>query len=244
MSDNVTTETSAAEPTKKTIAFVWYAGATALDMVGPIQTLSALSFVDPAYEVVVVGASKTPMPSDCSVTIVPTHTFDELPQPWAVFVPGGMDATYLAMADETLLAWLREATATAEVFGSICTGSLILAAAGLLEGRRATSHWALRDRLAAFGAIPVAERWVEDGNVITAAGVSAGIDMALFLAQRLAGEEAARFIQFGIEYDPAPPLGALDWDAFDAEGMVKGAQAHAAGVLAAHPSLAEALSPS
>ncbi|MEU5091258.1 DUF4158 domain-containing protein [Streptomyces sp. NPDC021356] len=109
-----------------------------------------------------------------------------------------------------LTGW-RECTRTDLDIGSVCTGSLLLAAAGLLEGRRANTHWRYRPLLAKFGVIPVAERWVEDGNVITSAGVSAGIDMALYLVARLAGKDVARVVQLFIEYDPEPPFGPIDW---------------------------------
>ncbi len=115
------------------------------------------------------------------------------------------------MADEHLLAWLRTAAGGAELVTSVCTGSLILGAAGLLDGRQATTHWMFRDLLAGLGATPVARRWVEDGRVITAAGVSAGIDLALHLVERLAGRQLATTVQFAVEYDPEPPQGSLDW---------------------------------
>jgi transcriptional regulator GlxA family with amidase domain len=110
------------------------------------------------------------------------------------------------MADTRVLDWLRAAHATTRWTTSVCTGALVLGAAGLLEGRRATTHWAVLERLAKFGATPVSERVVVDGKIITAAGVSAGIDMALRLAARLAGDTVAQGIQLGIEYDPQPPF--------------------------------------
>jgi transcriptional regulator GlxA family with amidase domain len=112
------------------------------------------------------------------------------------------------MADETILGWIREAHRTSTWTTSVCTGSLLLAAAGLLEGKKATSHWTALDQLPAFGAEPTLERVVEQGKIITAAGVSAGIDMALTLAAHIAGDEVAQAIQLGIEYDPQPPFDA------------------------------------
>jgi transcriptional regulator GlxA family with amidase domain len=110
------------------------------------------------------------------------------------------------MADEGILRWLREVHGQSTWTTSVCTGSLVLGAAGILDGKRATSHWAYLDRLRDLGAEPVAERVVEDGKVVTAAGVSAGIDMALTLAGRIAGDQVAQAIQLGIEYDPEPPF--------------------------------------
>jgi transcriptional regulator GlxA family with amidase domain len=196
---------------QKTIAFVVYPGLTPLDLVGPLQVLSALAQLDPGYRTVVVGATKDTVDTDTPLLVAPSHTFDEVPSPFALLVPGGTVPTLRAMSDEKLLSWLRTAAAGAELVTSVCTGSLILGAAGLLEGKRATTHWILRDVLAGLGATPVAERWVEDGRVITAAGVSAGIDLALHLVERLAGRRVATNVQFGIEYDPEPPQGALDW---------------------------------
>ncbi|WP_326950018.1 DJ-1/PfpI family protein [Amycolatopsis sp. NBC_01307] len=197
---------------QKTLAFVVYPGLTPLDLVGPLQVLSALAQIDPTYRTVAVGATTDLVPTDTPLRIAPSHTFDEVPAPFAVLVPGGGVPTIHAMADEQLLAWLRTAAAGAELMTSVCTGSLVLGAAGLLEGKQATTHWMFRDLLPGLGATPVARRWVEDGDVITAAGVSAGIDLALHLVERLAGREVAKTVQFGIEYDPEPPQGALDWD--------------------------------
>jgi transcriptional regulator GlxA family with amidase domain len=196
---------------QKTIAFVVYPGLTPLDLVGPLQVLSALAQLDPSYRTVVVGATKDTVDTDTPLRVAPSHTFDEVPSPFALLVPGGTVPTLRAMSDEKLLSWLRTAAEGAELVTSVCTGSLILGAAGLLEGKKATTHWILRDVLAGLGATPVAERWVEDGRVITAAGVSAGIDLALHLVERLAGRRVATNVQFGIEYDPEPPQGALDW---------------------------------
>lgn len=130
-----------------------------------------------------------------------------MPQPDVVVVPGGVGVRRLA-EDPAWLAWIRSAHATSAWTTSVCTGSLVLGAAGVLDGLRATSHWLELDALRGYGAEPTGERVVEQGKVITAAGVSAGIDMALVLAARIAGEEAARAIQLAIEYDPQPPFRA------------------------------------
>ncbi len=196
---------------KKTIAFVVYPGLTSLDMVGPLTVLDGLASTLPEYRTVVVGETKEPIATDNPLRIAASHTYEEVPSPFAVLVPGGAAPTLKALADKKLIDYVRDAAAGAELVTSVCTGSLVLGEAGLLDGRRATTHWMFRDLLRAFGAEPVAERWVEDGNVITAAGVSAGIDLALHLVQRLAGTDVARSLQFIIEYDPEPPLGKLDW---------------------------------
>lgn len=204
---------------EKTIAFVLYPGLTLLDLAGPLQVLGALAQSGLGYRTVVVGERAGTVGTDTPLGISPSHTFDEVPNPFALVVPGGSVPTVRAMGDERLLAYLRQASAGAEWTTSVCTGSLLLGAAGLLEGKRATTHWMFREVLRGFGAVPVAERWVEDGRVITAAGVAAGIDMALYLVGRLAGDDVARNIQFLIEYDPEPPLGALDWDLAPRESL-------------------------
>ncbi len=196
---------------EKTIAFVVYPGMTPLDLVGPLTVLEGMASTVPEYRTVVVGATKEPIGTDNPLKLAASHTFEEVPSPYAVLVPGGAEPTLKALADEKLIEYVRTASANAELVTSVCTGSLVLGQAGLLEGRRATTHWMFRELLRAFGAEPVAGRWVEDGNVITAAGVSAGIDLALHLVERLVGAEIARTIQFVIEYDPEPPQGALDW---------------------------------
>ncbi|MGK4585159.1 DJ-1/PfpI family protein [Kitasatospora sp. HPMI-4] len=232
----MTTTTGTGQPVR-TIAFVAYPGFTMLDMGGPLQVCSALADTVPGFRTVVLGERIEPMGTDTPLSVVPSHTFDEVPDPDVLVVPGGLVPTIAAMADETLLARLRRAAAGASVVASVCTGSLLLAAAGLLEGRKAATHWLFRDMLVPFGATPVADRWVEDGRYVTAAGVSAGIDMALHLVGRLAGEDTARQVQLLIEYDPKPPFGAIDWAAADAaryEPFVKQALTEA---LAGHPEL-------
>ncbi|MYX99353.1 DJ-1/PfpI family protein [Streptomyces sp. SID486] len=221
----------------KTLAFVLYPGITPLDLVGPLQVLSALAQIDPSFEVVVVGQDLTTLDTDTPLRLAPSHTFDQVTEPYALIVPGGTVPTLAALADEPLLSWIRKAARTAEVVGSVCTGSLILGAAGLLDGRRATTHWGFRHLLTKFGATPVAERWVEAGPVLTAAGVSAGIDMALELVGRLAGEQVARTVQLLIEYDPQPPLGGIDWHSADLDFFKPHAQAMLESALADHPAL-------
>ena len=219
---------------QKTFAFVVYPGLTALDLVGPLQVLSALA---PALRVVVVGETLDPIATDSPLRIAPSHTFDAVPDPYAILVPGGAAPTLQALANRTLIGYLARAAESAELLTSVCTGSLLLGEAGLLNGREATTHWLFRDLLPAFGAKPVAKRWVEDGPVITAAGVSAGIDLALHLVERLAGAETARIVQFGIEYDPEPPLGPLDWADVPHEGLAPLREHTLRDGLAGHPEL-------
>lgn len=204
-----------AEEDIKHIAFVLYPGLTLLDLVGPLQTLGGL----PApYRTTVVGARIEAMPSDTPLSVTPDATFADVPRPYAVIVPGGSAGTIRAMADPDVQGYLRSAGETAEVVGSVCTGALVLAAAGLLEGRAATTHWAFAEHLNRLGATYQRKRWVEDGKFITAAGVSAGIDMALQLAGRLAGQESAQRIQAVLEYDPQPPFGPMNWEMADVNG--------------------------
>ncbi|MFE1876954.1 DJ-1/PfpI family protein [Streptomyces sp. NPDC059496] len=233
------TETPPAPPEApvKTIAFVLYPGLTPLDIVGPLQVFAALSDLVPGYRTVVVGERIEPMGSDTPLSLAPSHTFEKMADPYAVIVPGGLVPTLAAMADENLLQNLRETASRSELVGSVCTGSLLLAAAGLLEGRQATTHWMYRDLLTRFGATPVLRRWVEDGRFITAAGVSAGIDMALHLVGRLAGEEVARMVQLFIEYDPEPPFGPIDWTPADSGQYAPLARQLLQTALTDHPAL-------
>ncbi|HET7073893.1 MAG TPA: DJ-1/PfpI family protein [Mycobacterium sp.] len=184
------------------IAFVAYPGFTALDMIGPYEVLRNL----PGAEVRFVWHETGPITADSGVLVVgATHSLAETPSPDVILVPGG-PSTPVHARDEALLDWLRRAHRTASWTTSVCSGSVILAAAGLLEGRRATSHWLVVPMLKAFGAVPVAdERIVRQGDIVTAAGVSAGLDLALWLAGQLGGEGRAKAIQLAIEYDPQPP---------------------------------------
>ena len=196
---------------KKVLAFVVYPEMTPLDLIGPLQVLKPLENFGP-FEVVTVGERVEPMTTDVGLRIQPERTFADVERPYALIVPGGVLGPIRATVNDALMAYVRSAGASAEVLASVCTGSLILAAAGLLEGRRATTHWSFLEVLARFGATPVRERWVEDGRCITAAGVSAGIDMGLALAARLAGQDIGRSIQAIIEYEPQPPFGEVDWN--------------------------------
>ena len=175
---------------------------TALDAIGPYEVLSRL----PGAELRFVAKEAGPKRTDTGALGVHADLrLAELPAPEVVLVPGGEGSRPL-MRDPEVLDWLRAAHETSAWTTSVCTGALVLGAAGILDGKRATTHWAYLERLRGLGADPVTERVVEEDKVITAAGVSAGIDMALTLAGRIAGDEVAQAIQLGIEYDPEPPF--------------------------------------
>jgi transcriptional regulator GlxA family with amidase domain len=185
------------------IAIGLYPGLTALDVVGPYQVLTLL----PGAEVVLCAEQAGTLSDDNGLLHLDVrHTFDEVASPDVVLVGGGFATRELARPDSRIVRWIREAHPTTTWTTSVCTGALLLGAAGLLDGLRATTHWCYTDLIAAQGAIPVEDRVVIEGKVITAAGVSAGIDMALTLAERLMGPEVAQAIQLGIEYDPQPPF--------------------------------------
>jgi transcriptional regulator GlxA family with amidase domain len=200
---------------QKTIAFVLYPGLTPLDLVGPLQVMSTLALIDPSFRTTVVAERIDLMPSDTPLGLAPERVFDDEPDPFALVVPGGGAPTIRALANDAILDYVRSAAQSAEIVTSVCTGALILAAAGLLEGRQATTHWAYAGMLERLGATYVRQRWVEDGKHITSAGVSAGIDMALHLTERLTSADLARLVQLAIEYDPQPPGGPIDWEHTD-----------------------------
>ena len=221
----------------KQIACVLYPGLTPLDLIGPLQALSPLARVDSAYEVVVVGETPDVVPTDAIVGLAPSHTFDDAPSPFAIVVPGGGQPTLAACGNQRLIDYVSTAATTAEIIMSVCTGALILASAGLLDARPATTHWAYADILETLGAKYVHQRWVEDGKILTTAGVSAGIDGSLHLASRLVGDELAKLIQRGLEYDPEPPLGPIDWDPTVVEAVRPIWRGPLSEVLTAHPYL-------
>lgn len=174
---------------------------TQLDMTGPYEVLARL----PNTKIHLIAHTLDPVTTDRGMTILPTMTYADCPQLDVVMVPGGPGQQDL-MEDTTVLDFLRSQAREAKYVTSVCTGSLVLGAAGLLKGRRATCHWAAIEHLKALGAIPVNERVVVDGPIVTGAGVASGIDFALTLAARLETEEVAQEIQLQIEYDPAPPF--------------------------------------
>ncbi|MGY1665012.1 DJ-1/PfpI family protein [Geodermatophilus sp. SYSU D00696] len=193
------------------VAFVLYPGLTVLDLVGPLQVLTALQRFVPGHRPVTVWARREPVPTDVGVAVVPDRTFEEVPHPAIVLVPGGAVPTIRAMTDPLVRDYVRSAAASADLVTSVCTGSLVLGAVGLLEGRDATTNWFYSGILAGLGATYHQRRWVEDGDLITSAGVSAGIDMALHLAARLTDEATARRVQRAVDYDPRPPWGGIDY---------------------------------
>lgn len=201
---------------KKLIAFPLYAGVTPLDLVGPLTVLRNLAFGSP-YRSIVVGERREEFATDTPMTVVPAAPFADVPAPYAVVVPGGGAATLDAVRDESLLAYVRSAAATAELVGATGNGALVLAAAGLLGGRRAAAHWAYRGDLERLGATWTDDPWVVDGRFWTAAGGAAGIDMSLALLARLTSESGARLAQLFIEYDPEPPFGGIDRTGTDDE---------------------------
>jgi transcriptional regulator GlxA family with amidase domain len=221
---------------QKTIAFVLYPGLTVFDLAGPLQIFTGLSELVPEYRTVVVAERVEPTDTDLRVKMIPTHTFDEVPNPYVLLVPGGGVPTLRAMSNEAIRTYVRSAAESAEVPGSICTGALILASVGLLEGRQATTHWAYHKILEELGAKYVRKRWVEDGKFICSAGVSAGIDMALQLAARLTDEQTSREVQYRLGYDPEPPFGGIDYERIGGQlGVWRAGVSLAAPVIAAKP---------
>ncbi len=174
---------------------------TQLDMTGPYEVLARL----PNTKVHLISHTMAPVKTDRGMEIVPTITYADCPQLDVVMVPGGPGQQDL-MEDQVALGFLQKQAPSLKYLTSVCTGSLVLGAAGLLKGRRATCHWAALEHLKPLGATPVSERVVVDGNIVTGAGVASGIDFALKLAAILEGEETARQIQLQIEYDPDPPF--------------------------------------
>jgi putative intracellular protease/amidase len=184
------------------IAILIFDKLAALDAVGPYEVMRNVPGWDVRFVAKEKGETRT---EDGTLALVADYSLDQVAAPDLVLVPGGK-GTRTLMHDEQLLQWLRDVDRTTKWTTSVCTGSLLLGAAGRLEGKRATSNWLLLDALRQFGADPVGGRFVEDGKVVTAAGVTAGIDMALHLVSLEAGPEVAQAVQLGIEYDPDPPF--------------------------------------
>ncbi len=186
------------------IAIPLYDRFTALDAVGPYEVLQRL----PGAEIAWLAHEPGPVGTDTGkLRLHADAAFEDVPDPEIVVVPGGT-GTDAVLDDERLVGWIRRAHETSDWTTSVCTGSLLLGAAGVLDGLEATSHWLDLHELEGFGARPTSRRVVEQGKVITAAGVSSGIDMGLVLAAKIAGPEVAQAIQLGIEYDPQPPFDA------------------------------------
>jgi cyclohexyl-isocyanide hydratase len=188
-----------AEPLQ--IGILIYPNLTQLDATGPAQVLARV----PGATLHMIWKTRDPVPTDAGFSIVPTTSFADCPQLDVICVPGGGGQVAL-MTDPETLDFLRRQAAGARYVTSVCTGSLVLGAAGLLKGYKSACHWAWRDMLGDFGAIPVAERVVRDRNRISGGGVTAGIDFGLTVAAELAGEEVAKSIQLVLEYDPQPPF--------------------------------------
>lgn len=202
-----------------------------------LESVEAMFGVQPRHHVVVVAEQVEDVPTDTPVRIAAPTLLDEVPEPEVVVVPGGGAPTLRQLANPALLDYLRQVNGSAEVVASVCTGSLLLAGAGLLQGRRATTHWAYHRFLDRLGATYVPQRWVEDGRYLTGAGVSAGIDAALRLAARLASDDLARAVQLGIEYDPHPPHGGIDWSGVDRDMLAERVKANAEEALGDDPTM-------
>lgn len=185
------------------IAILLFDQLAAQDAVGPYEVMRCV----PGWEVGFVGVRQGEVRAEGGLGLNADRTLEQVDAVDLVLVPGGRGSEVL-LADERVLAWLRRIDERTKWTTSVCTGSLLLGAAGLLDGRRATSNWLFLDRLREYGAEPVGGRFVEDGKLLTAAGVTAGIDMALHLVGREAGPEVAQAVQLGIEYDPDPPFDA------------------------------------
>ena len=182
------------------IGFILFPNVTQLDFTGPLQVLHRM----PGAKTHILAKTRTPVLSDCGLGLVPTCDFASAPKLDMICVPGGFGVSQ-AIADQETMDFVRKAGAEAQYQTSVCTGAFVLGAAGLLKGKRATTHWAYHDLLEDVGAIPEKARVVRDGNTITGGGVTAGIDFALSVMESVSGPEAARRVQLALEYDPAPP---------------------------------------
>jgi putative intracellular protease/amidase len=185
------------------IAILIYDGFTALDAVGPYEVLSCLPDAKVHFVAKEPGLKRA---HTKALSLSADYKLTDLPNPDIVVIPGGTRGTMAAAKDEAILDWVRKAHASSKWTTSVCTGALILGSAGLLRGLKATTHWCAKDYLPQFGAEYTNDRVVQQGKIITAAGVSSGIDMALHLAAEIAGREMAQVIQLVIEYDPKPPF--------------------------------------
>jgi cyclohexyl-isocyanide hydratase len=185
-----------------TIGFVIFPDLTQLDFTGPLQVLARL----PQSRTCIIAKTAAAVQSDCGLGLLPTHTFANCPPLDLICIPGGSEGVAGIINDRETIDFVRQQADVAKYVTSVCTGAFVLGVAGLLKGRRATTHWAYTDLLPLVGAIHEKARVVKDGNVITGGGVTAGIDFALSVIAEIAGETTARRIQLGIEYDPAPPF--------------------------------------
>jgi cyclohexyl-isocyanide hydratase len=197
------------------VGFVIFPDLTQLDFTGPQQVLARL----PDSAMHIVAKTADPVPSDSGLSLMPTHTFTNCPPLDLICVPGGLRGVIQAMADRDLIEFVQRQARTAKYVTSVCTGAFILGAAGLLKGRRATTHWAFTELLPLVGAIHEKRRVVRDANLITAGGVTSGIDFGLRVVAEIAGEAVARSIQLSIEYDPHPPFASGHPDRAAAETL-------------------------
>jgi cyclohexyl-isocyanide hydratase len=184
------------------VGFVIFPDLTQLDFTGPQQVLARL----PQSAMHIVAKSAAPVPSDSGLSLVPTHTFENCPRLDLICIPGGITGVVRAMGDRETIAFVQRQSSTAKYVTSVCTGAFVLGAAGLLKGRRATTHWAFTELLPLVGATYEKKRVVKDGNLITAGGVTSGIDFGLRVVADLAGDTVAQGIQLSLEYDPDPPF--------------------------------------
>ena len=208
----------------KTIAVVAYPGVALLDLVATQTVLDRGT----KYRTVPVGERTERMDTNTPMAVVPERRFEEVPDPFAIIVPGGGIASLEAMGNERLINYLRFAEHAAELVVSVSTGAFVLAAAGLLEGRRATTHPAYAELLKKLGVNYVRAYSVEDGKFLSMEGVSSGIDTTLSLVAKSRGEASAKRAEMIIEYDPQPPFGAIDWDEADGDGLVDALDEHRA----------------
>src|SRR5215216_7841398 len=228
------------EKKNKTIAIVAYPGVALLDLVVTQTVLDRGT----SYRTVSVGERTEPMDSNTPMAVIPEKRFEEVPDPFAIIVPGGGIASLEAMGNERLLNYLRFAEHGAELVSSVSTGAFVLAAAGLLEGRQATTHPAYAELLEKLGVNYVQSYSVEDGKFLTMEGVSGGIDTTLQLVAKLRGEVAAKRAQIIIEYDPQPPFGGVDWGEVNGDGLGDTLDEHRADIeraLANRPDLYQKL---
>ncbi|ABI88261.1 thiJ/PfpI family protein [Burkholderia ambifaria AMMD] len=207
------------------IGLLVFPGVQQLDLTGPHDVLASL----PDAAVHLVWKSRDTVASSSGLALAPTCTFDDCPPLDVICVPGGIGINDLLLDAETI-AFVQRRAATARYVTSVCTGALLLGVAGLLRGRRATTHWAFHELLEPLGAVPVRERVVRDGNLITGGGVTAGIDFALTIAAELAGDEEAQSIQLALEYAPAPPFDAGSPDTAPASVLKRVTERSAAGL--------------
>src|SRR5215469_76272 len=184
------------------VGFVIFPELTQLDFTGPQQVLARL----PQSTMHIVAKSMVPVPSDSGLSLVPTHTFENCPHLDLICIPGGTAGVVRAMGDQQTIEFVQRQARTAKYVTSVCTGAFVLGAAGLLKGRRATTHWAFTELLPLVGATHEKGRVVKDGNLITADGVTSGIDFGLRVVAEIAGETVAQAVQLGLEYDPDPPF--------------------------------------